>query len=883
MSILRLSLFLFPLPLLCASTTVLFKPSSTTVGPFPTNALTSPDKTQKTGLVVQMPAKANTCDPLPALSAPSVCSNVSLLNQLDGFSVNPRIMVCFSSPINPATLPTGIAIYPVSGGPALSINQVIFDPNGNCAFAKPNQVLNQQSQYLLTVISSVQDAGGQPVAPSTAYQNCLAAPDAYCSALSAALKTLALKNVVAASLFTTMSATTWLVQARNAVNLTPPSVKIEATFPLSGLTNITWVPQDLTGTTANQENIPLSALTGVGSIIFALFTTLDYISPTDGTIHTTPTAEPISPPYSGVPPVSFHVFQPASKAPAKGYPVVVYGHGLGDNQFGAPTYIASTLAQNGFATLGFEITGHGFGPLSYVNVTTSSGTVIPVSTPGRGIVLPGNTTIGPTDGCIVPGAIAVRDCGRQTAVDLTALVQAIQQTTPGMKLDPTRIYYVGQSFGGTYGTLFQALDLNVTASVLSGAGGASADVARLAISGRPLADAFLGTVAPPPAGLFNVPPAPHETYFTDPFNDNYPFRDAAPVVNSIPGAMVIQAALEAVEWLGMLGDPLSFSPHLQNSNRLAGVPVKSTLFQFGFGDLEVPNPTESAVVAAAGAQSTSWLFRFDQAALAYNHPELLAATYPGAGGLPILPHRILANPTVFSIPAETSLSLALQQQAAAFFQSNGASNPNPNQYVTAPFTPAMNLFQVPASLPEQLNFLQLTASPALVPASGSACDGVYNGVFAGNITVASGQNCTFLGGTVTGNVAQNAGSLILFGGTVNGNVEVSGNSTVGIAPGSAINGNLALQVLAPGPPDQICGATIQGNLVSQVNAAAVAIGAPPGCPGNIVNGNVAVQVNVGPVQVFGNQISGILQCLIDTSITGGGNKAAAKLGQCAAF
>ena len=114
-------------------------------------------------------------------------------------------------------------------------------------------------------------------------------------------------------------------------------------------------------------------------------------------------------------------------------------------------------------------------------------------------------------------------------------------------------------------------------------------------------------------------------------------------------------------------------------------------------------------------------------------------------------------------------------------------------------------------------------------------------------------------------------------------MEVSGNSTVGIAPGSAINGNLALQVLAPGPPDQICGATIQGNLVSQVNAAAVAIGAPPGCPGNIVNGNVAVQVNVGPVQVFGNQISGILQCLIDTSITGGGNKAAAKLGQCAAF
>jgi hypothetical protein len=286
-------------------------------------------------------------------------------------------------------------------------------------------------------------------------------------------------------------------------------------------------------------------------------------------------------------------------------------------------------------------------------------------------------------------------------------VKAIQQT-PGLNLDPTRIYYVGQSFGGTYGTMFQALDLNVATAVLNGAGGTSADVARLAITGRPLAEAFLLSVAPPPAGLLNVPPALPEPYFHDFFNDNYALRDAAPVVNSIPGAMAIQAALEAVDWLGMLGDPLSFAPHLQSANRLAGVPLKSTLFQFGFGDLEVPNPTESAVIAAAGAQSNSWFFRFDLAA--YNDPELLSLTYPGVAPLPILPHRILANPTLFSVLApssETSIALAEQQQVAAFFKSNGTSNPNPNNYVTFPFTPAMNLFQVPTTLPEQLNFLQI--------------------------------------------------------------------------------------------------------------------------------------------------------------------------------
>ncbi len=97
------------------------------------------------------------------------------------------------------------------------------------------------------------------------------------------------------------------------------------------------------------------------------------------------------------------------------------------------------------------------------------------------------------------------------------------------------------------------------------------------------------------------------------FNDNYVFRDSPPVVNNVPGAMAIQAAFEAADWLGMLGDPLSYAPHLQVSP-LAGVPAKSTLFQFGLGDLEVPNPTESAVIRAANAQPTGWYFRFDEAA-----------------------------------------------------------------------------------------------------------------------------------------------------------------------------------------------------------------------------------------------------------------------------
>ncbi len=76
-------------------------------------------------------------------------------------------------------------------------------------------------------------------------------------------------------------------------------------------------------------------------------------------------------------------------------------------------------------------------------------------------------------------------------------------------------------------------------------------------------------------------------------------------------------------------------------------------------------------------------------------------------GFPILPHRILSNPTVFEYPDETALAMAEQQQVAAYFAGYGLSNPNPNWFLRYPFT-GMNLFQIPTTLPEQLNYFQFT-------------------------------------------------------------------------------------------------------------------------------------------------------------------------------
>ena len=173
----------------------------------------------------------------------------------------------------------------------------------------------------------------------------------------------------------------------------------------------------------------------------------------------------------------------------------------------------------------------------------------------------------------------------------------------------------------------------------------------------------------------------------------------------MPGALAIQAAFEQADWLSMIGDPLGFAEHLKIAP-LAGVPPKSILVQFGLGDLEVPNPTESALVRNARLQPETWMLRTNVAAAI--EPQLLGLMQPGVP-YPIYPHRFLSNPTFFqtsSPPLETAIGVAAQKQIADFYASGGIVIPNPNQYLTGPFA-GLDLFEIPLALPDGLNFLQI--------------------------------------------------------------------------------------------------------------------------------------------------------------------------------
>ena len=319
-----------------AATAVIFQPQSVSVGPFPNNALTVADATTRTGLRIKLDTSGES-DCAPNGHA-SVCSSMSLLNKLDGFSLNPRVMACFSGPIAPSTIVKGMFIAGADAPyPTISLNQIVYDSQSNCAYGKPDHVLDQRSSYFLLVTSDLLDQSGASVTPDPAYTASVVSSKHDLKKLTAAANAFANASsdskIITASLFTTMSATSWLEDVQRAVN-TYPALLLPAGFPyvfnVSDLSSVTWrpdngIPFDSTNGTVGPQSIPF-AMPGIGRIAFGLFVSPNYLNTTDptalGTITTTST-QPVPIPSllggltMGMVPVSFHVFLPFRDCPGR--------------------------------------------------------------------------------------------------------------------------------------------------------------------------------------------------------------------------------------------------------------------------------------------------------------------------------------------------------------------------------------------------------------------------------------------------------------------------------------------------------------------------------------------------------------------------------------
>ena len=692
--------------LVAGGVTVRWDPRDPTVGPFPTDFLTIPDSAQKSGRRVNLPVP-------DCAAAPSDCQDVQLINQLDGFQTAPRIRVSFSAPIDVNTLYNAIYYVPLDNltkeepgvnvyGQTIPINQIIYDPTSNTVYAKPDATLDQHRHMALIVTDKIHDTAGDPVQPDSAYATCASLANEwaqgnwYCGLLAQAVSSVAGEfapnHVVGASVYTTMNVTTWLEKAHaQLATIAPPPTPIQPPvyLPYAKIQSLV-LHEQVSASPAGFVDVTLPInnplFQGIAGFAFGSFGSPNYLN-AQNVLLPAPTGQ--EPAVTSVNQIYYHAYLPASAEPATGYPVVIYGHGFGDSQWGGPTTVAPTLAQAGFATIAINAVGHGFGPLSQVIVTDSAGSVTTLTAGGRSVDLNGDGLFDPFEGCLAmnPAQMGLSSCLQQTALDLSQLARMIAggldlNGDGKPDLDPNRIYYAGESLGGMYGTIFSALEPMVRASVLNVGGGTVADIVRWSNSYHPLAAALLGARTP---SLLNVGTN---------FNDNYVFPYQPVKVNDVPGAIEIQNAFELFEWLDAPGDPVYYAPHLVASS-LPGVRAKHILFQLARADQTMPNLATTRLVKAAN-HPTTWMYRHDLAL---------------ADGLPVPqdPHPFLAlfigiSGSTVNLPSPTAalIGLAAQQQVAGFFTSDGKTAADPNTFLPS-FLP-QGLYEKPAHLPEDLGY-----------------------------------------------------------------------------------------------------------------------------------------------------------------------------------
>jgi dienelactone hydrolase len=721
-------------------TQALFDVGTPAGAPFPSDLFTVADASQNTGLRVNLP-KAD-CS-----AHPSDCEDLDLINTLDGFNLQPRLSIPFDGPVDVTTV-NSRTVFLVklgdtlsesgSGGQVVGINQVVWDPPTNTLHVESDELLDQHTRYSLVVTNGLRDPEGRPVEASEAFRrfrhdlNFGQTHDRdqkdYRKALLDALKAARAagvqeSDVVTASVFTTQSAAAILEKIRDQIKAATPAPAdfflgpggTRTVFTLNDVTGVRWNQQLRTDSTAlSPVNVNLSWLRNtpgaVGRIAFGKYLSPEYetaerVIPQVGTRTGTPLVQ-------GTNELFFNLYLPSGPEPAGGWPVVLFGHGSGSSKQGGPQggasmAMAAALAEQGIATLAINAVGHGFGPRGTLTVDTTGGASVTFPAGGRGSDLDGDGAIGNLEGVRAIGPRAIidtRDGFRQTAVDLMQLVRVIEGGVDvdgdgARDLDPSRIYCVGQSFGGNYCSDFLAVEPSVRAGVLLVTGGSFPDVSRLGPLSRPRIGGLLAARTP---SLVNTPGVTHIEGVPINgirFHENIPLRDGvplrvrladgtvqeirSPVVNAAAGAMPIQELIERMEWVQQSGNGLTYAPYLRKAP-LAGVPAKSVLYQFDRGDQTSPNPAETAYLRAGDLADRATFYRND---LAYAED-------------PTVPNDPHTFPTRIDSPNALVRAVARgsQQQIATFLASGGTLiiHPEPSRFFEVP---------IAGPLPEDLGFI----------------------------------------------------------------------------------------------------------------------------------------------------------------------------------
>ena len=133
--------------------------------PFPADWFTVPDRTQRTGLRIANP---------PASCAPprSVCDDLKLLAELDGFDLEPRLALRFTGGIDLGSVSArSVFLVRLGAGPPeiTGVDRLVWDPATFTLYARPESVLEPETRYGLVVTRELRDSGGRSVEPSAGF------------------------------------------------------------------------------------------------------------------------------------------------------------------------------------------------------------------------------------------------------------------------------------------------------------------------------------------------------------------------------------------------------------------------------------------------------------------------------------------------------------------------------------------------------------------------------------------------------------------------------------------------------------------------------------------------------------------------------------------
>ena len=129
---------------------------------FPDNFFTLPDSTEVSGLRVHFRQGIDyaACDSTDY----SVCDTFAMLNNLDGFDLQPRVTVPLTSAVKLSSVDdSDFYITDASGGFVSGLRQLVFDPASNTLSGISDQFLTEDTPFRVVVTSGIQDSSGNSI------------------------------------------------------------------------------------------------------------------------------------------------------------------------------------------------------------------------------------------------------------------------------------------------------------------------------------------------------------------------------------------------------------------------------------------------------------------------------------------------------------------------------------------------------------------------------------------------------------------------------------------------------------------------------------------------------------------------------------------------